>query len=180
MNNDLTEPSKPSIQDGKIETGIFTVEVKKLLFYMLFLYAKVWCCVAVAGIFVFLILGICLEPVWFFLMLIWICIILPMMMVYLYFYYGMLPLTAINSVLHSIILSNEGIEVDVKKKEEETLETAYVKRIEYKGIKELRNEGDLFVVICEEPKGFLILPFSSFENTNQFRSAYQLLKTQIS
>ena len=86
---------------------------------MLFQNGLAWMGVALVGIVVFLVLGFTIDIRFFIVALIWIFLILPLMTAFLYFYYGLMPLTALNATLHKIIFAEDKVRVVILNRIEE-------------------------------------------------------------
>ena len=85
------------------ETRELKMPPKKMLGTLYMQYGTYWTLVAFIGLCIFILLGIISDPRFFVLALIWIFLVLPLMVAFLYFFYGMQPLTAFNSIPHKII-----------------------------------------------------------------------------
>lgn len=85
---------------------------KKMLGILYLQYGTWWSIGALAGFAIFIILGIILDVRFYFLALIWVFLFLPLVIAFLYFYYGLRPLTAFNSIPHSVTLSGKTLHID--------------------------------------------------------------------
>lgn len=85
---------------------------KKMLGILYLQYGTWWSIGALAGFAIFIILGISLDVRFYFLALIWVFLFLPLVIAFLYFYYGLRPLTAFNSIPHSVTLSDKTLHID--------------------------------------------------------------------
>lgn len=85
-----------------IGTDIIKMPVKRFLFVIYIEKGRIWLIISLLGILTFLGLGIFLNLKFLMLMFMWICIIIPLSAVFLFFYFGLLPLTSLNSVNHKI------------------------------------------------------------------------------
>lgn len=163
-----------------IETKEIKMPPKKML-SILFLQngsAAIW--IALGGIIVFLVLGICVDHRFLFVVVLWLFLISPMEIAFLYFFYGMQPLTAFNTIPHRIIFNPKEIKIifipiekpEQKKEDEKDSEEPvqpernYIIKIdEYEKMK----TGPDYILFFFNKKGWLWLPVSSFERYEDFK-----------
>lgn len=156
-----------------IETGVIKMQAKKVLSVLFMEYGITWLVVALVGIAVFLILGFLSDYRFFILALIWVFLFLPLVMAFLYFFYGMLPLTAFNSVPHVLIFSDSSITVRLHdtNQEENDDEPEETSHKEYEVNKDLflhYKTGPDYVLLFFKKNGWLWLPVAGLESFKQF------------
>lgn len=99
-------------------------------------------------------------------------------------YYGLVPESRFSITLKDIIVSDDGIDLILKKttntaSEESTqpeyeLEKIFLHRKSFKGF---ITKGDCLLVLFNKPEfSFLALPYASFESTNDLNHAINLIK----
>lgn len=96
-----------------IETAEIRMSSKLMLSVLLLNYGLPWVIAALVGFAVCIVLGCAVNIRFFLLALIWIFLLTPLVIAFLYFYYGMSPLTAFNSILHKLEFSDSEIEVKI-------------------------------------------------------------------
>lgn len=140
---------------------------------------KTW--FAVLGILLLfsLVFSIFLDFRWIVVFLLIVCIVTPFLFIFLYIYYGLLPLNAINATHHHVVLNDSSLEVAAVKEVEETKEVAYKLDVEYINIKELITYPKKFILNCEIPKGLVIFDDDCFENPDDYLRAYALIKSKL-
>ena len=108
-----------------IETDEIKLSPKKLLGILFMQYGSPWLIAILVGIALFVVLGFSVDIRFFVVALIWIFLVVPLLVAFLYFYYALDPLTALNAIPHKIRYDEKEITVVViDKKEEEEVETS--------------------------------------------------------
>ena len=137
--------------------------------------------IAVGGIIIFLILGLLFSYKFFILCLVWLFFISPMEIAFLYFYYGMRPLTAFNTIPHTIDFSPDKITyhfipLDQEEKEKELEQhserTYHLETSEYQNFK----TGPDYVLLFFGDKGWIWLPVDAFEKHDDFKTVISILQ----
>lgn len=105
-------------------------------------------------------------------------IVFPAIAAFLYFFYGLQPATALNSMEHSVAILPSAIKVtiypsttDNDDDNRETIERVFPQSL-YAGYSPT-NGG---IVICLRSQGLMIVPYSAYEDTEQFKSWLDALK----
>lgn len=169
----MTETSQtPPPPDNRFNSKPFSVKSKSLFYHLFAINAKPWIIVGLLGIVATIIPGFIVSYKWFLVTLLWICIFIPMMMVFLYFFYGLLPLTALNSIIHKVALySGKAVVTTCREDDEGNLTEDINTTIDYNNLKRILLEPDVLILVSNEPtKGLLILPVSEFPDRAAFYS----------
>ena len=136
---------------------------KKLLQILFLQYGIGWTVIAILGIIVFVLLGCLIDFRFLILALIWIFLLLPLVVAFLYFFYGMDPLTAFNTMPHKILASRDSLS---------TLLTGEDSEKEYKvdlnNFKEIKYGVD-YAIIFFHKEGWLWLPIGAFTTLEEFK-----------
>ncbi|MCH5228291.1 MAG: hypothetical protein J1F16_10850 [Muribaculaceae bacterium] len=133
-----------------------------------------WISITAAGIVVFILCGIIFNIRFFVVALIWIFMVIPLVVAFLYFYYGMNPLTAFNSIPHKVIFDDSKVTlefIDPQEKENEENNSISPRKeytISREEFLEMKNGGK-YVLLCFKKKGWIWLPTDSFEEFKQFK-----------
>ena len=107
---------------------------------------------------------------------------MPLMMAFLYFFYGMKPLIAFNSLPHFLEFSDTHITISLQEKddknnqneEESNKELSFKKyEISYEHFKGLKTGEGYVLLLFNE--GFLCLPGHVFENRQEFLNVLENL-----
>lgn len=153
-----------------IETLEIKMPSKKMLSILFLQYGMPWMVTAIVGLAIFIVLGFLIDFRFFMLALIWLFLILPLVIAFLYFFYGMNPLTAFNSLPHKILFSDSEIKVRIRENIQEETEPEYkdytLKKEQFSRYK----TGADYVLLFFKQKGWLWLPVSGFENITQFKN----------
>ena len=185
-----------------IVTGEIKMSGKKMLSLLFMQYGIPWLILTLAGILIFVILGIVIDYRFFILALIWIFLFIPLVMAFLYFYYGMLPLTNFNTIPHKILFSDSEIRIRVLPVYNEKQSTASKEELEHKDneeaslhkengnqenimedaakdyvvekdlFKEMKSGGD-YVLLHFKKNGWLWLPVYAFDSFQQFKNVLE-------
>lgn len=152
---------------------------KQLLSILLLNYGSRWIIISIIGIVIAVVLGFALDVRFFILGLIWICMIVPMMVAFLYFYYGMLPLTAFNAIPHRLFIAEDQIRIrlkeveDEEKTEEKKQQKDFIK--ENSDLLELKTGAD-YILAFYKKEGWLWLPTYGFSDMEEFQHAIKLIQ----
>lgn len=162
-----------------------------------------WLILSASGVICFVVLGAALDLKFFFLALLWIFLVIPLMMAFLYFFYGMKPLTAFNAIDHKLIFSDTSVSIIIVSpvKEETGGEEDTEKELpgnEVKGEKEIENDEETAkkehhvfevkkedfyeiksdadsVIAFSRKDGWLWLPLAAFESLKTFQNVIENL-----
>lgn len=155
-----------------IETGEIKMEPKKMFSVLFMQNGFLWLMIAIFGIIVFIALGITIDPRFFILALIWLFMITPLGVAFLYFFYGMKPLTAFNSIPHKLIFSDSSIKVRLLEYDKEGNEKENPEKKDYEVAKNsftgMKTGGD-YILLFFNKEGWLYLPVASFASLNEFK-----------
>lgn len=167
-----------------IETQEIRMPAKKMFSVLFLQNGTIGISVAFGGVLIFCILAMIFDPKFFILALIWIFMIVPMYVAFLYFYFGMRPLTAFNCIPHQIVFDEDKLTVKLmplspeskaidpdeiviedEKTSEKEIKTYEVTKTEFSGLK---YSGDFFILNFGT-KGWLWLPSVAFESVEDYK-----------
>lgn len=153
----------------KFESSEIKLSTKKLLGLLTLEYGLIWILVGIGVSILIWLCALFFDYRFAILGLIWIFIVIPLLMLFLFFIYGMLPVTAYNTLSHKLIFDEEDIRIIFLNKEEEEENKIREETVPYKNIRKIKYGGDYIIAITEDPyKGILFIPASSFEKKDQF------------
>lgn len=150
-----------------IETREIKMPSKKMLLVLFLESGILWTVIAFAGFVTFIILGFALNFRFFLLALIWIFLLIPLVVAFLYFYYGMDPLTAFNSIPHKICFNDKDIEVKLLVNEGEEKESKSYS-VDKELFKEIKSGANYFLMFFKQ-RGWLWVPVESFSSLDECR-----------
>ena len=129
----------------------------KLLGILYMMYGTGWTILSLVGVIVFIVLGFTIDLRFFVLALIWVFLIIPMIVVFLYIYYGMKPLTAMNCIEHELECNSSGCKVIVANgnEDEESNKEKREYDVEMKDCKGMKMAGE-YVIMDFGKQGILI------------------------
>lgn len=187
---------------GSIATDIFRLNGAAISRTMLMLYGKRWIAAAACLLLPMILMGIFLDVRWVIVSLMAIFIVFPMLLAFLFFYYGMNRVSVVNSTRHALEFGEEGINALIYDKaeaspgSEDTQERQpAAKDEEMKPQYRLRSKtligypcvtgysvGVSNVVLHTTlgGKGFLIVPLSAFADKPTFMQAIEMVRPGIS
>lgn len=166
----------------RIATNIFKINGSILSRTILMLYGKTWITVAACLLLPMILLGIFLDVRWVIVSLMAIFIVFPMLLAFLFFYYGMNRVSVINSTHHSLEFSKDGIMASIYNKEEESEREARYKLrsqtiMDYSAVSDyVVGVKDVILRTRLEGKGFLIIPLSAFAEKTSFMQAIEMVR----
>lgn len=166
-----------------IETTEIKMPPKKMLSVLFFQNGIIWSLVALIGIILFIILGISINFKFLILALIWIFMFVPLVVAFLYFFYGMKPLTSFNCIPHTVLFNkeeisirflkeSEGEETQDKEEIQDKIETDKIYTLQKDSFSELKKGSD-YILLVFKKEGWLYLPVKSFNSMNDFKSLIQ-------
>lgn len=165
------------------ETFEIKMPAKKLLTVLFLQYGRWWAVAALAGVILFVILGVSVNIRFLMVALIWIFLLVPLVVAFLYFYYGMDPLTAFNAIPHKLIFEDDNhIKVRISKIEKENENEMEVSREENYNQKEYIASGSNFrelkygsdyVLLFFNKEGLLWVPMNAFPSMENFKQTIQ-------
>lgn len=104
-------------------------------------------------------------------MLMAVFLVAPMALAFLYFYYGLLPVNAMNTVEHTVEVSPRGISLTVMNCDGEEMAPQYVKMIPASDIVRIEQGlKSVSVVTSRQSAGFVWMPLDAFEGDGLARS----------
>lgn len=147
---------------------------------------KIWVWLMFIGLVVFTVLGITVNYRFLILDLLWLFLVVPLMMAFLYFYFGMNPLTAFNTMPHRIEFDSDSLTVKIihpvppgenSGSDEEPMPQIKDYKVEFSEFKEVKRGGD-YVLLYFNKDGWLWLPVYSFTSIDDFRNVLDSLPKQ--
>ena len=153
------------------ETLELKMPSKKMLLVLFLQYGVSWLIITLAGVIILCGLGAIIDIRFFMLALIWIFLFIPLIIAFLYFYYGMKPLTVFNSIPHKIGFTDTDMKIRIPINEEEKEEGKEYKEYDIKKdkISEIKHGAD-YVLLISKKEGLLWLPQNAFDSFDQFKN----------
>ena len=145
----------------------------KKMFSILFMQNGIlWFLIALIGVVIFSIFGIFTDPRFFVLALIWVFLIFPMIVAFLYFFYGMKPLTTFNAIPHKLQFTDNVITIQFFKENENELiiEPSKDYQIRRKDFKEMKRGSD-YMILFFNNLWWLWVPISGFDSLPELQKA---------
>ena len=127
-------------------------------------------------------LGIFVNPVYFILSLMAVFILLPLILMFLYYFYGLRGECYFNMTAHNFILKEDGIEVRMTfpPKDEDDEEKTHSIKIKYEEIGPYKVFSNCVVYPVGKPmKGFIWIPLSAFSDNREFTDAIALVSERV-
>lgn len=129
-----------------------------------------------------LLAGVIIDVRWILVCAMIVLIALPMVMLFLYYYYGLLERCYFNATEHSLTLDDDGIlitmnfktyneDVDSEELKQRTFKLKYDELCPCVGA-----PGAVIYPIARPTKGFLWLPVKGFKDYSEFQKAMELIK----
>ena len=156
-----------------IESKEICMSRKKMLSVLFMKYGQPWLWVAITGSLVFIFLGFLVDYRFFILGLIWIFLLLPMLTSFLYFYYGMLPLTTYNTIDHKLFFYDDHILIRFFKENTEKDDNKILREVTVpiKDSIKISTDTDCIIMQFKEPnKGWLWIPVNGFSSIEDFKT----------
>lgn len=178
-----------------IVTDIFKIKTHVICRTLFLLYGKPWiiggCILLTAAV----LLGIFLDLRWIIIALMIVFIVSPMILSFLFFYYGMNPISVINSPPHQLEFDENGImasiftqtatsqpkeEADIDDKSPHHQKDKYEKKseraISYSSIYSyIVGTSDVIIRSHSSGEGFLIIPLKAFNDNKRFIRAIDMV-----
>ena len=166
-----TEAETPNDED------LISMKRSQLLAILTLLYGWSWLLVLGIAVIATMGIGIFIDIRYSIISLMIIFLVSPLFIVYLYFYHGLKPMTAINIVPHRLTVSNNGIGIDIPekpypdKKEENIKGTAgHAIFHPYSSFgKYISGNTGFILIFTDHNNGFLWVPYSTFRNDTESR-----------
>ena len=160
-----------------IETREIKMPPKKLLSVLLMQYGLPWIAAAGIGLIVFVVLGFSIDYRFFILALIWLFLLTPLVVAFLYFFYAMDPLTAFNAIPHKIIDDENRLRIRfIHPENQDERPTDHSEQkdylIEKEELVETKSGPDYFLLFFRH-KGWIWLPINAFNQTSDLKSLLQ-------
>lgn len=165
-------------------TSQFRMSASNFMMSFIFRFAWIWLLLlsglGIAG----LVVGITVDLRWFIIGLMLIFIILPMIMAFLYFSYGLKKECYINTVPHNIDFGEMGVNVNLTfpsySEEEEEKQKERTEFFEYGSMRPFRVGAKSVTIPFKSPrKGFLWIPADAFENEDHLENFLQFIDLKI-
>ncbi|MCH5235906.1 MAG: hypothetical protein J1E16_11485 [Muribaculaceae bacterium] len=161
-----------------IESGIIEMPSKKMFSILFMQNGILWFLIALIGILVFSLIGIFIDNRFFIVALIWLFLIFPMIVAFLYFFYGMKPLTAFNTIPHSLKFYDHKITVQFFKETEKGLTYDPNKdyNIDAKYFEKMKTGSD-YVLLFFYKLGWIWLPVTGFDSLSEMQQSINYIKS---
>ena len=159
---------------------LMTLEFKMTQFNwmreMIFRYAWIWMLslslLAVAG----LVLGIVVDLRWLVGSLMLVCIVLPSLLLFLYYYFGLRREAFVNTVPHTLTPTEQGLQVTLKLDPE----TERQEFFHYSDMRPMQIGPNSVTIPLKAPaKGFIWIPANAFENPQDLEITINYIDQKI-
>lgn len=139
-------------------------------------YGMGWSMFAIGIAVLFSILALTIDFRFWILGLIWVFIVIPFTIFFLFVVYGMQPLTTYNTILHRIIFNPDSIVIEFLPEEEKS--QTQTKTIELKSPLKIKSAADNLILFFNNPnKGILYLPLSSLPSNDKLNEITDFMTT---
>lgn len=177
-----------------VATDIFKINRSAICRTMLMLYSKPWVVSTALLLLPAIFAGIFIDLRWLIIALMIVFIVIPMILAFAFFYYGLNPISVINSTPHSLEFREDGImatlytpvPTDQKKVEEPekentpTYELRSKTTIDYSAVSDfVVGLSDIILRTKLSGKGFLSIPVTAFIDKNHMIKAIDLVNAGI-
>lgn len=156
-----------------IETKEIKLSPNKMLYFLFMEYGMIWALFTFIGLCIFLVLGFTIDYRFFILSLLWIFLVIPLLIAFLYFYYGLAPITALNCLNHKILMSGNQVMIRIIENQKEntptTKDLAHVLSLNKNEYYKKKSGSDCFLFFFHQ-KGILWLPYEAFDSQEEFKS----------
>lgn len=174
--------------DKQVSTNIFKLSRKQFILLLTKLVALKWLLIPLIFLFATFVLTFILNDIRFVIVgLMILFIIIPMILAFLYISYGLLENCYINIIDHEVEFANDCLVLKshIKKftdnEENEEAETRILERkLKWDAISKVTYNVDNMVILIDKPKfGFLHIPYSSFNSTDDENYAISITKLKL-
>lgn len=162
-----------------IETSEIKLTPKKMFSFLFLLNGKIWILIALSGVVIFTVLGIAIDPRFFVLALIWVFLVIPMLTAFLYFFYGMKPLTAFNLIEHNVLFTDKEIQLNFPRKENEENRTSDLKeyKIPNSDFESIKTGPD-YIIVNFRNQGWMWLPLEAFTSIDELNKVVGIITSK--
>lgn len=162
-----------------IQSKVLKMPPKQMLGVLFMQNGAVAISIALGGIIIFLILGLTISYKFIILSLVWLFFIAPMEIAFLYFYYGLRPLTTFNTIPHTISFSSDEVKfifIPIDPEEKEREETEHQERQYLLKTEEFEKAktGPGYILLFFGDKGWIWLPVEAFTSYDEFKQAISI------
>lgn len=171
------------------ETKEIKMPPKQMFSVLVMQHGLPWVYFIVAGVAALILTGFIVDFRFFLLALIWLFLIAPLTMVFLYFYFGMQPLTAFNVIPHTVFFSDSDFSVRISENEDESQENieqqenkgAVIQnskeyKVSYRDIIDIKSGPD-YVLLITEKQGWMWLPMNAFVSSENFNQVLKKIRS---
>ncbi|MCH5225621.1 MAG: hypothetical protein J1D77_06450 [Muribaculaceae bacterium] len=157
------------------ETREIKMSPRKMLTLLFLNYGLPWTLTALLGAIVFIVLGLAVSLKFIVLALLWVFLVVPLAVAFLYFYYGFEPLTTFNCMPHRICFEEDRMDVKIfplnpleekPVNEESEPKTYSIPREDFRQLK----VGADYAILFFGKKGWIWLPIDAFGTHNEMKS----------
>lgn len=165
-----------------LETEIFRMGNRNFAFHMVSLYGKPWLVGSVILVALSTVFALTIDLRWAIIALIILFLVTPALLMFLYFFYGLNPVSAINVIDHRIRISDKGIEIDLfqtfldEESGKEALRLSSTQNFAFESLEETVTGLSSIIMSLRRPgKGFLWLPAHSYASPEDFAQAAKMI-----
>jgi hypothetical protein len=177
-----------------MESKVYRMGGGSFALEMLFRYAGIWMLLLSVTALTGIILGITIDLRWFVIGLMVVFVVIPMVLAFLYYYFGLRRECFINTIPHTVVVNNAGVTVrmhlpdngsDEPGAEGSSAESDKEPRIReeffpYVQMQPYRIGSKSVIIPLRTPaKGFIWIPADAFEEQEELAEALQLIDTRI-
>ncbi|MBD5356472.1 MAG: hypothetical protein HDR88_09670 [Bacteroides sp.] len=179
-----------------VSTEIFKINRTSICRTMLMLYSKPWLAAIAVVLCPLIILGICIDLRWLIVALMVVFIIIPLILAFAFFYYGLNPVSVINSTYHSLEFETGQIAATLynapppsgnknktgenDSKEKPDYEVRSQAKIDYSDVSDfVVGISDIILRTKFSGKGFLLIPLTAFRDKSHLITAIDAVRTGI-
>lgn len=176
----------------------FKVPVNKLLLVLIGEFGFYFSLLIIGATLAFIVLGFFLGYRFFVLALLWIFIVVPLICFYLYIFHALKPISAYNSLLHSLEFKDNDLNITIyhmKKgtvmekgnkieeirdadQEEKEEKTFTIKDFKIDKIK--KGSSGISLFFNSPSQGVLLIPYSSFQSGSDIIALTEIVRTHLS
>ena len=150
------------------ETGVIKMSSKKMLSVLFLQNGTPWIIGAAGGILIFVLLGVIYDFRFLIVALIWLFLFVPLVTAFLYFFYGMRPLTTFNTIPHRIVFSEYDLTIQFLKDKVDTEETTSIEREYREGYDKFEkiHSGSDYLLLLFGKEGWIWVPINEWNKVN--------------
>lgn len=194
----VTTDMKVADLDTSPESRVFRMGAANFMTHLVFSYAGPWLLALSATAVVGVAFGIAVDLRWFVVGMMVVFLVIPMLMGFMYYYYGLRRECLVNSVPHALVVEDDGIRVrmlfrqnndDAGKQDgddgvdENQAEPEYLERFEFFSYSDMRppkiGTKSVVIPLHHTASGFLWIPFDAFGDMASLEEVLAYVDTRI-